>query len=50
MSFFTVLAIPSFFAGITCLMHAAGSKKQSYLYAGYGLSMASVFCAHVGIM
>ncbi len=50
MSLFTLTAIPACFEGISCLMYAAGSKKQGYLYAGYLLSMASVLCAQAGML
>ncbi|GAA0469669.1 hypothetical protein GCM10009413_02050 [Tatumella punctata] len=50
MSVLTMIAIPSAFAGISSLMYAAGSKKKSYLYAGYALSMASVLCAQAGMI
>jgi hypothetical protein len=50
MSVFTLFAIPSGFAGIGCLMHAIGSKKKVYLYAGYLLSMASILCAQAGML
>lgn len=50
MNIFTLLAIPSCFAGIICLMNAVVSKKKAYLYVGYGLSMASILCAQAGML